>query len=80
MSGSGWSVITNRNPGKQQDATVAIRPEDMVNIKDIDTMKSALMSIGTDMNTRNLYLEVWRLFEDKAKKLEEARPVTRTDS
>lgn len=66
-------VHTNENPGKQQDATVAIKADDLVRIKDRDTMKSALLSIGTDINTRNLYLEVWRLFEDKAKKLEEAR-------
>lgn len=66
-------VHTNETPGKQQDATVAIRAEDLVSIKDRDTMKSALLSIGTDINTRNLYLEVWRFFEDKAKKLEEAR-------
>lgn len=66
-------VHTNESPGKQQDATVAIRADDLVRIKDRDTMRSALLSIGTDINTRNLYLEVWRLFEDKAKKLEEAR-------
>lgn len=66
-------VHTNNSPDKQQDATVAIRAEDLVSIKDRDTMKSALLSIGTDINTRNLYIEVWKLFEDKAKKLEEAR-------
>ncbi|KAI7779813.1 hypothetical protein LA080_000311 [Diaporthe eres] len=66
-------VHANETPGKQQDATVAVLAGDLVRIKDRDTMKSALLSIGTDINTRNLYLEVWRLFEDKAKKLEEVR-------
>lgn len=66
-------VHTNDTPGKQQDATVAIRADDLVSIKDGDTMKWALLSVGTDINNRNLCLEVWRLFEDKAKKLEEAR-------
>lgn len=66
-------IHTNQNPGKQQDATVAIRADDLVSVKDRDTMKSALMYIGTDINSRNLCLEVWKLFEDKAKKVGEAR-------
>jgi prefoldin subunit 5 len=78
LVGFWWPVtklfLTNRSrPGKQQDVTVAIRADGLVSIKERDAIKSALMSIGTDMYTRNLYLEVWRLLEDSAKKLEEAR-------
>lgn len=51
-------IHTNQNPGKQQHAAVAIRADDLVSVKDRDTMKSALMYIGTDINTRNLCLEV----------------------
>lgn len=38
---------------KKQDAIGAMRADDLVSIKDRDTMKSALTFIETDINSRN---------------------------
>lgn len=67
-------IHTNDSPPEQQhDSTVAIRMNDLQQIRDQETMKKALSSIGTDNNTNHLYLKVWDLFEKNADKLKAAR-------
>lgn len=66
-------IHTDENPEKQGDPNVAITLADLSRIRKYETMKEAMLSIGTDLNTGNQYLEVWRLFEAKTKKLNECR-------
>lgn len=65
-------IHTNNSPQRQQqDPTLAITVGDLEQIRDHETMKTAMSSIGTDSNTDHLYLKVWELFD--AGKLKAAR-------
>lgn len=68
-------IHTNNSPQlQQQDPTLAITVSDLEQIRDHETMKTAMSSIGTDNNTDHLYLKAWELFDTGKLKAAKRRP------
>ncbi|SPO04102.1 uncharacterized protein DNG_06785 [Cephalotrichum gorgonifer] len=54
-----------------KDPSVAIRMEDLDNVREKEQMRFALKSSGTDDNTHNRYIEVWQTFSHVASVLKD---------
>lgn len=68
-------IHTNNSPQhQQQDPTLVITVDDLQQIRDHETMKTAMSAIGTDNNTDHLYLKVWEWFDAQKLKVARGRP------
>ncbi|KAK2012402.1 subtilisin-like protein [Colletotrichum eremochloae] len=72
--------VFHTNRTAQHDPTVAIRKEDLLEIRKRENMDRALKSIGTNRNTEHKYIEVWQTFSDAAEKLKhQGDPISQLD-